>query len=61
LTGGNYGFQTDHGCSEVFYKTLNRASTYAIEWRIHAAKRPETRAKRIAALVAMLVAGKKLH
>ena len=45
----------------AFYKTLNRANTYAIEWRIHAAKRPETRAKRIAALVAMLAAGKKLH
>ena len=45
----------------AFYKTLNRANTYAIEWRIHAAKRPETRAKRIAALVEMLAAGKKLH
>lgn len=45
----------------AFYKTLNRANTYAIEWRIHAAKRPETRTKRIAALVAMLAAGKKLH
>ena len=45
----------------AFYKTLNRANTYAIEWRIHAAKRPETRAKRIAGLVAMLAAGKKLH
>jgi uncharacterized protein YdeI (YjbR/CyaY-like superfamily) len=45
----------------AFYKTLNRANTYAIEWRIHAAKRPETRAKRIATLVAMLAAGKKLH
>jgi uncharacterized protein YdeI (YjbR/CyaY-like superfamily) len=45
----------------AFYKTLNRANTYAIEWRIHAAKRPETRAKRIADLVAMLAAGKKLH
>lgn len=45
----------------AFYKTLNRANTYAIEWRIHAAKRPETRTKRIVALVAMLAAGKKLH
>jgi hypothetical protein len=45
----------------AFYKTLNRANTYAIEWRIHDAKRPETRAKRIADLVAMLAAGKKLH
>ena len=45
----------------AFYKTLNRANTYAIEWRIHAAKRPETRAKRIADLVALLAAGKKLH
>jgi uncharacterized protein YdeI (YjbR/CyaY-like superfamily) len=45
----------------AFYKTLNRANTFALEWRIHAAKRPETRAKRIADLVAMLAAGKKLH
>ncbi len=45
----------------AFYKTLNRANTYAIEWRIHAAKRPETRAKRVAALVATLADGKKPH
>jgi uncharacterized protein YdeI (YjbR/CyaY-like superfamily) len=45
----------------AFYGTLNRANTYAIEWRIHAAKKPETRAKRIAEFVKMLAEGKKLH
>lgn len=33
----------------------------AILYRIHDAKRPETRARRIARFVAMLAAGEKLH
>jgi uncharacterized protein YdeI (YjbR/CyaY-like superfamily) len=44
-----------------FYKTLNRANTYAIAWRLQTAKKPETRARRLAALLAMLARGEKLH
>lgn len=44
-----------------FFKTLNRANTYAITWRLQTAKKPETRARRMAALLEMLRQGKKLH
>ncbi len=44
-----------------FYKTLNRANTYAIAWRVQTAKKPETRARRMATLLAMLARGEKLH
>jgi uncharacterized protein YdeI (YjbR/CyaY-like superfamily) len=45
----------------AFYATLNRANTYAIAFRLNTAKKPETRARRFAALVALLKQGKKLH
>ena len=41
--------------------TLNAANRYAVLWRVQTAKKPETRARRIAQLVAMLAAGQKLH
>ena len=44
-----------------FFETLNAANRYAIWFRLHHAKRPETRARRIAQFVAMLARGKKLH
>lgn len=44
-----------------FYLTLSRANTYAIAWRLQTAKKPETRAKRMDALLKMLAEGKKLH
>jgi len=44
-----------------FFATLDRANRYAILYRIQDAKRPETRARRIATFVAMLAEGKKLH
>ena len=44
-----------------FFTTLNSANRYAILFRIHDAKRPETRARRIAKYVAMLSAQQKLH
>jgi uncharacterized protein YdeI (YjbR/CyaY-like superfamily) len=47
--------------AKAFYATLNRANTYGISWRINEAKRPETRARRIAQFVKMLSEGKKLH
>lgn len=50
-----------HPKALAFYETLNKTNAYAILWRIQTAKRPETRAARIANLVAMLNEGKKIH
>jgi uncharacterized protein YdeI (YjbR/CyaY-like superfamily) len=44
-----------------FFATLDRANRYAILYRIHEAKRPATRAQRIAKFVAMLADGGKIH
>ena len=44
-----------------FYGTLNGANRYAILYRIQDAKRPETRAARIAKFVAMLDRGEKIY
>ena len=43
----------------AFFERLDRANRYAILYRIANAKRPETRARRIATFVAMLSEGKK--
>jgi uncharacterized protein YdeI (YjbR/CyaY-like superfamily) len=43
-----------------FFETLDRANRYAILRRIRDAKKPETRARRIAHYVEMLAEGKKL-
>ncbi len=45
----------------VFYKTLNRANNYAIAWRLATAKKPETRAKHMDAILTMLKQGRKFH
>jgi uncharacterized protein YdeI (YjbR/CyaY-like superfamily) len=45
----------------AFFATLNSANRYAVLYRINDAKRPETRARRIATYVAMLADGKTLH
>ena len=45
----------------AFFATLDRANRYAILYRVAEAKRPETRARRIAMFVAMLSEGKKIH
>ena len=44
-----------------FFATLDSANRYAVLYRIGTAKRPETRAKRIDAFVAMLSEHKKIH
>ena len=43
------------------FAALDRTNRYAILHRIHAAKKPETRTRRIATFVAMLSEGKKLY
>lgn len=47
--------------TKKFFDSLNRANTYAIAWRLQTAKKPQTRARRMKALLEMLKAGKKLH
>jgi uncharacterized protein YdeI (YjbR/CyaY-like superfamily) len=44
-----------------FFETLDRANRYAIIYRVGEAKRPETRAKRIAKFVEMLARGETIH
>jgi len=44
-----------------FFDTLSGQNRYAILHRIHDAKRPETRARRIAKFVAMCAAGETIH
>lgn len=44
-----------------FYKTLDSANRYAILYRIQDAKRPETRAARVAKFTAMLDRGDKIY
>src|SRR3954454_24400207 len=45
----------------AFFATLTGSSRYAILYRVQDAKRPETRAKRIAQFVAMLEGGEAPH
>ena len=44
-----------------FFETLSRVNRYAILYRVHNAKKPETRAARIAKFVTMLAAGQTIH
>ena len=45
----------------AFFAELDRANRYAILWRLQTAKRPETRAKRLASFVAMLARRERIH
>jgi uncharacterized protein YdeI (YjbR/CyaY-like superfamily) len=47
--------------ARAFFVTLSGVNRYAILYRIGEAKRPETRAKRIAKFVAMLAAHETIH
>jgi len=47
--------------ARAFFATLNSVNRYAILHRIGDAKRPETRAKRIAKYVAMLAAHETIY
>ena len=44
-----------------FFKTLNKANTFAIAWRLQTAKKPETREKRMKVLLEMMKDNKKNH
>jgi uncharacterized protein YdeI (YjbR/CyaY-like superfamily) len=45
----------------AFFADLDSTNRYAIIWRLGDAKKPETRARRLAKFVAMLENGEKLH
>jgi uncharacterized protein YdeI (YjbR/CyaY-like superfamily) len=47
--------------AKAFFDTLNRANRYSITWRLQTAKKPETRQKRMEAIVTMLGQNKKFH
>lgn len=47
--------------AKAFFATLNSVNRYAILFRIHNAKKPETRSKRIQQFIEMLEKGEKIH
>jgi uncharacterized protein YdeI (YjbR/CyaY-like superfamily) len=50
-----------HPAAKAFFETLDRLNRYAILYRIQDARKPETRARRIATFVAMLSEQKKIY
>lgn len=51
----------EHPDARDFFERLDSRNRYAILYRLHDAKRPETRARRLEQFVAMLVKGEKLY
>ena len=47
--------------AEAFFRTLNKTNVYSIVWRLQTAKKPETRNKRMEAILEMLKKGEKFH
>ncbi len=47
--------------AKTFFGSLNRANLYSIAWRLQTAKKPETRQKRMDAIIAMLSRKEKFH
>jgi uncharacterized protein YdeI (YjbR/CyaY-like superfamily) len=47
--------------ARAFFAELSSQNRYAILYRLHEAKKPETRARRLAKFVAMLEAGEAIH
>jgi uncharacterized protein YdeI (YjbR/CyaY-like superfamily) len=47
--------------ARTFFEALDRTNRYAFCFRVHTAKKPETRQARIEKFVAMLARGEKLH
>ncbi|WP_262032050.1 YdeI/OmpD-associated family protein [Microvirga sp. Mcv34] len=47
--------------AKVFFLTLDRKNLYSIYYRLHSAKKPETRAKRMGLMLAQLERGERFH
>jgi uncharacterized protein YdeI (YjbR/CyaY-like superfamily) len=45
----------------AFFKTLNKTNLFSITWRLQTAKKPETRLKRMEAIIEMLEKKKKFY
>ena len=52
---------TTNARAAAFFETLNSTNRYAVLFRIHTAKKTETRARRIAQFVEMLARHEKLY
>jgi uncharacterized protein YdeI (YjbR/CyaY-like superfamily) len=52
---------TANPAARRFFETIDSANRYAVIYRINDAKRPETRARRLADFVAMLARGETIH
>lgn len=50
-----------NGKAKAFFATLDGRNRYAVLFRVQAAKKPETRARKIAEFVEMLSKGEKIH
>lgn len=50
-----------NAAAKKFYATLNRQNLFAIYFRLHSAKKAETRARRIVAMVAQLAEGQRFY
>lgn len=50
-----------HETAKRFFEILDRANRYSIIYRVNNAKKPETRANRIAQFVEMLACGETIH
>lgn len=47
--------------AEAFFESLSKTNKYSIAWRLQTAKKPETREKRMKAILEMLERGEKFH
>ena len=47
--------------AQAFFGTLNKANRYAITWRLQTARTPETRERRMKAILAMLAKREAFH
>jgi uncharacterized protein YdeI (YjbR/CyaY-like superfamily) len=47
--------------AKAFFQTLDRKNLYSIYYRLHTAKRPETRARRLSQILAQLDRGERFH
>lgn len=50
-----------HAKALAFFKTLNKTNLYSIVYRLQTAKKPETRERRLRAIIEMLSRGEKFH
>ena len=50
-----------HKKAAAFFAMLNKRNTYSVVYRLQTAKTPETRGKRIRAMIEMFERGEKFH